>query len=229
MIRRSKRYKKALEMVDRTKFFPLRDAVTLLKQLPSAKFDESVDVNFNLGIDPSQTDQNIRFAVNLPNGSGKTVRVLCFCQGESAKGAKAAGAEHVGGEELVNKVSGGWLDFDVVIAHPEMMRQVSKLGRLLGPKGLMPSPKAGTVTPNIGKAVEEVRQGKIELKNDKTAGLHIGVGKVSFEEKALQENIRAVVKAVVAHKPSSSRGVFLRRVTISTSQGPGIRLEVASI
>ena len=226
---RSKRYKKALTLVNRDAFYKLREAVEILKQYPRVKFDESIDLNFKLGIDPAQTDQNVRFAVNLPHGTGKSLKVLCFCKGEEAKGAESAGADYVGAEELVQKVADGWLDFDVIIAHPEMMKHVSKLGRVLGPKGLMPSPKAGTVTPEIGKAVKEVKKGKVELKNDKTAGVHIGIGKLSFDDKAILENAQTIVKALLQHKPSSSRGDFIRRVAISTSQGPGIRLDVTAL
>lgn len=226
---RSKRYRKACELVNEEKQYRLREAVGVIKQYPRAKFDETVEINFKLGIDPSQSDQNIRLAVNLPNGAGKKVRVLCFVKGEEARAAEAAGAEHVGGEELVEKVLGGWMDFDVLIAHPDLMRHVSKLGRVLGPKGLMPSPKAGTVTPQVGQAVKEVKRGKVELKNDKTAGVNVGVGKLSFEESALLENAQAVIRALQSAKPSSSRGDFIRRASISTSQGPGIRLEIASL
>ena len=226
---RSKRYKKALEIVDRNLLYKLREAVGLVKQFPKVKFDETVDLNFKLGIDPAQTEQNVRFAVNLPHGTGKSLKVLCFCKGEEARKAEAAGADFVGAEELVQKVSDGWLGFDVIVAHPDMMKNVSKLGRVLGPKGLMPSPKAGTVTPDIAKAVQEVKKGKVELKNDKTAGVHIGIGKVSFDDKAILENAQTVVKALLQHKPSSSRGDFIRRAAISTSQGPGIRLDVAAL
>ena len=226
---RSKRYKKALTLVNRDALYKLREAVGILKQFPRVKFDETIDLNFKLGIDPAQTDQNVRFAVNLPHGTGKSLKVLCFCKGEDAKGAEAAGADYVGAEELVQKVSDGWLDFDVIIAHPDMMKHVSKLGRVLGPKGLMPSPKAGTVTAEIGKAVKEIKRGKIELKNDKTAGVHIGIGKLSFDDKAILENAQTIVKVLLQHKPSSSRGDFIRRAAISTSQGPGIRLDVTAL
>ncbi|MBI4431845.1 MAG: 50S ribosomal protein L1 [Candidatus Omnitrophica bacterium] len=229
MKHRSKRYKKALELFDRNVLHKLRDAVGLIKQFPRVKFDETVDLNFKLGIDPAQTEQNVRFSVSLPFGTGKNVKVLCFCKGEEARKAQTAGADYVGAEDLVQKISDGWFEFDVIVAHPDMMKNVSKLGRVLGPKGLMPSPKAGTVTTEIGKAVEEVKKGKVELKNDKTAGVHIGVGKVSFDDKAILENAHTVIKALIQHKPASSRGEFIRRAAISTSQGPGVRLDVATL
>jgi len=227
---RSKRYRERVKLVDRKRSYSIEEAVELLKQLSTTgKFDETLDLNFQLGVDTTQPDGMIRGSVSLPNGSGKKVKIICFCKGEGAKDAEAAGADYVGAEELIQKVQGGWMDFDVVVSHPDMMREVSKLGRILGPKGLMPSPKTGTVTTSVGKTVQELKKGKIEIRSDKTGGLHVGCGKLSFSKEALVENARAVAKAVVEIKPASAKGDYLRGVTVSTTQGPGFRLQVASL
>ena len=225
---RSKRYREALQQVgeDRVK---VEDAVKALKAYPAAKFDESVEVNFQLGIDPKQSTQVVRGTVSLPHGTGKTAKVLVFCRGEEARQAEEAGADYVGAEELVTKVAGGWLDFDVVVAHPSMMKDISKLGKVLGPRGLMPSPKVGTVTPSIGKAVGEVKKGKIEFKSNKTAGLNVACGKISFSEEKLVENIKVVVKTIVDHKPTGAKGTYLHNVSVSTTMGPGVQLDVSSL
>lgn len=227
---RSKRYRERVKIVDRKRSYSIEEAVELLKQLSTTgKFDETLDLNFQLGVDTTQPDGMIRGSVSLPNGSGKKVKIICFCKGEGAKDAEAAGADYVGAEELIQKVQGGWMDFDVVVSHPDMMREVSKLGRILGPKGLMPSPKTGTVTTSVGKTVQELKKGKIEIRSDKTGGLHVGCGKLSFSKEALVENARAVAKAVVEIKPASAKGDYLRGITVSTTQGPGFRLQVASL
>lgn len=228
--KRSRRYQEALKLIDSSKkMFTLSEALDTIKQFPTAKFDESVEVNFKLGIDPKQSTQIVRGTVSLPHGTGKSVKVLVFCRGEAAKDAEAAGADIIGADELVTKVAGGWTDFDVVIAHPDMMKDVGKLGKVLGPRGLMPSPKVGTVTQDIGRAVKEVKKGKIEFKSDKTAGLHLSCGKISFAKEKLEDNIKMVVKTIVDHKPSSAKGTYLKHVAVSTTMGPGLELDVSSL
>ncbi len=216
-------------MVDKAKTYPVRDAVRILKQVPDAKYDETLSLNFQLGVDPEQSGEMVRGTVALPHGTGKKLRVICFCKGEGAKTAQEAGADTVGAEDLIQKIQGGWMEFDAVVAHPDMMREVSKLGKVLGPKGLMPSPKSGTVTPDVARAVKELKKGRIEFKTDKTAGLHVACGKMSFPEQALEENVQTILKAVRDAKPQSSKGIYLRKATLSVSQGPGIALAVSSL
>lgn len=227
--KRSKRFKKRESLVDREKRYALNDAVKILKKIDNTKFDETVVLNFQLGIKTDSGTENVRGAVSLPHGSGKKVRVIAFAKGEGAREAKDAGADEVGAEELVAKIQGGWMEFDAVVAHPDMMREVSKLGRVLGPKGLMPTPKTGTVTPQVAKAVKELKAGRIEFKSDKTGGLHAICGKLSFNENALLENARTVVKAVQDAKPQTSKGDYLKSATLTTTQGPGIRLAMGSL
>lgn len=229
MNKRSKRYQKRQTVTEPLKVYTLEESVKALKQIQDTKIDETVSVNFQLGINPTQSDQLVRGTVALPHGSGKKVRVVCICKGEAARDAEAAGAEEVGAEDLVEKIQGGWLDFDALVATPDMMREVSKLGRVLGPKGLMPSPKAGTVTPQVGRAVKELKAGRIEYKSDKTGGLHAVCGKLSFSEEALLENAKTVIKAVRDAKPSSSKGDYFKNVTIAPTHGPGIRLSTTSL
>lgn len=224
----SKRFKEALKLVDRKKVYPLSEAVAILKKVPKAKFDETIELAIKLGVDAKQTEQQVRGTVSLPHGTGKKIRVLVFAKGESAKLAKEAGADHVGMEDLVEKVNKGWFDFDVVIAAPDTMREVGKLGKILGPKGLMPSPKAGTVTQDVEKAVKEVKAGRVEFKMDKSGNLHLPVGKISFEEKDIVENAAAVIDAVQRSKPPSSKGDFVQTCTISTTMGPGLRIMAKS-
>lgn len=226
---RSKRYKKRAELVDRTRQYSLEEAVKAIKQIQDSKYDETVSLNFQLGTKPGANDEMVRGTVNLPHGSGKKKKIICFAKGEAAREAQAEGAAEVGAEELVKKVQDGWLDFDVVVAHPDMMRDVSKLGKVLGPKGLMPSPKTGTVTPNVGKAVKELMAGRIEFRSDKTCGLHAACGKLSFDEQKLLDNAKAVIRAVRDAKPAASKGDYLKRVTIAASQGPGFRLTATSL
>ncbi len=226
--KRSKRYREALKFVTED-FIPVEEAVKILKQYPKAKFDESVEINFKLGIDPRQSNQAVRGTVTLPHGSGKDVKVIVFCKGEEVKEAEASGADYVGGEELINKVAGGWIDFDVVIAHPNIMKELSKLGKVLGPRGLMPSPKVGTVTKDIGKAVKDVKKGKIEFKSDRNAGLHVACGKITFDENKLVENIKAVIKTVLENKPQASKGAYFQSIALSTSMGPGVHLDISSV
>lgn len=228
-MKRSKRYQKRAGLVEEGKLYSLAEAVKILKKVEMGKADETVSLNFQLGVRAEQGDENVRGTVSLPHGSGKSVKVLCFAKGEGAKDAETAGADFVGAEELVEKVKNGFLDFDVVVAHPDMMREVSKLGRVLGPKGLMPTPKTGTVTPQVGRAVKEVKGGRIEFKSDKTAGLHAVCGKLSFTEAALLENARTVIKAVKDSKPATSKGEYLKALSIATTHGPGMRLNTGAL
>lgn len=220
----SKRYEQAATLVDQKRGYALEEAVAVLQQMPAVKFDETVEFSAALAIDPKKTDQVVRGTLTLPHGTGKTRRVIVFCKGENELIAKQAGAEHVGGAELIEKVMGGWLDFDVAVATPEMMRDVSRLGKLLGPRGMMPNPKAGTVTEDVAKAIAEVRGGKIEFKMDKTANLHVVVGRRSFAPQQLVENARAVIEAVVRAKPASVKGRLIRRLILSSTMSPGIPL-----
>ncbi len=226
--KRSKRYKKAVDVIEAQEC-TLQNAIEAIKKYPKAKFDESVELNFKLGIDPKQSNQIVRGTVSLPHGTGKKVKVIVFCRGEEARQAEDAGADYVGSEDLITKVAGGWIDFDVVIAHPNMMKELSKLGKVLGPRGLMPSPKVGTVTQDIGKAVKEVKKGKIEFKSDRTAGLHLSCGKVSFSEENIVANIRTVVKTIIDHRPSGAKGTYIKSIAIATSMGPGMYLDINSI
>ena len=223
----SKRYEQAATLVDHKRAYALEGAVALLKDMPKAKFDETVELSIALGIDPKKTDQAIRGTVLLPHGTGTTRRVIVFCKGEDVVVAKQAGAEHVGAGDLIEKIQNGWLEFDVAVATPDLMKEVSRLGKILGPRGLMPNPKAGTVTGDVAKAVAEVQQGKIEIKMDKLANLHLVVGKLSFQVLQLMENARAVIEAVLRAKPSSVKGQFIRRVSLSSTMSPGISVDLA--
>ncbi len=223
----SKRYRKALEVVDAQKAYPLKDAVGVLAKFPKAKFNETIDLAFRLGVDPKQSDQMVRGTVPLPHGSGKTVRVLVFAKsGASADAAKAAGAEFVGFEDMIAKCQGGWADFDVAVATPEAMAEVRKLGKVLGPRGLMPNPKTGTVTDDTAKAVKEVKAGRVEFKVDKAGNVHVGVGKVSFPANQIEENARAVIEAVFKARPNSLKGTYVRTCTLSATMSPPVRLDV---
>lgn len=223
----SKRYKKALTVVDATKTYPLAAAVEVLANFPKAKFNESVDVAFKLGVDPRQSDQMVRGTVPLPHGSGKVVRVLVFAKpGGAADAARAAGAEHVGFDDLIKKCVEGWSDFDVAIATPEAMTEVRKLGKVLGPRGLMPNPKTGTVTDDTAKAVREVKAGRVEFKIDKAGNVHVAVGKVAFPAVQIIENARAVIEAVVKSRPASAKGTFIRSATLSLTMSPPVRLDL---
>jgi len=225
--KRSKRYRAAAELIDGKQKLSLGDGVKLLKKLPATKFDQTVTLSFKLGVDPRQSDQMVRGTCPLPHGSGKNVRVLVFATGTSADAAKEAGAEFVGFEDLIKKVQGGFSDFDVAIATPSAMAEVRKLGRVLGPRGLMPNPKTGTVTDDTAKAVAEVKAGRVEFKLDKNANLAVPVGKVSFEESALEENGRAVIEAVVRSRPATAKGFFVETITLSATMLPGIKLDPA--
>lgn len=226
---RSKRYKQALEKVNRLEYYELNDALKLLKEMPTAKFDETVELHMNLGVDPRKADQQIRSSIVLPNGTGKTVRVLVFAEGDKADEAKKAGAEFVGVDDLIEKISGGWFDFDMVIATPNLMGKLSKIGRLLGPRQLMPNPKVGTVTMDVEKAVREAKTGKVTYKVDKFANLHIPAGKVSFAAEALRENILALVAAILKDRPAALKGQFVKSMTLTTTMNPSIKLNVNSV
>ena len=223
----SKRYKKALELVDARKAYPLKDAVGVLGKFPKAKFNETVDLAFSLGVDPKQSDQMVRGTVPLPHGSGKTVRVLVFAKsGQAADAARAAGAEFVGFEDMIKKCTEGWTDFDVAIATPEAMVEVRKLGKVLGPRGLMPNPKTGTVTEDTAKAIKEVKAGRVEFKVDKAGNVHVAVGKVSFEGAQIEENARAVIEAVAKARPNSLKGSYINSCTLSATMSPPVRIDV---
>ena len=201
----------------------------LLKQMPIRKFDASVEIAIRLGVDPRHAEQQVRGSIVLPNGLGKSVRVIVFTKGDQASAAEEAGADFVGADDLVEKVSGGWTDFDVAIATPDMMGQVGRLGRVLGPRGLMPNPKSGTVTPDVVRAVEEAKAGRVEYRVDKTSNVHTPVGRVSFDEQRLVENAQALINAIVRARPAAAKGQYLRSVTLSTTMGPGIRLDRAAL
>lgn len=222
----SKRYKEAAKQLDIKKRYSLKEAIGVLKKMPPTKFDQTIDLGFHLNIDPKKSDQLIRGTVSLPHGTGKAVRVAVFCKGEHEKEAKAAGADYVGGNELIDKVAGGFLDFDSAVATPEMMKDLSRLGKVLGPRGLMPSPKTGTVTNNVATAVKDIKGGKIEFKVDKQSGIHTPVGKLSFSEAQIFENASKVIEAIVHAKPSTVKGDFIRSISISSSMSPGFGLEL---
>ena len=227
-MKHSKRYKHAYSMYDRQKRFDLDEALKILKTLPASKFDETVEVHFNPGVDPRKADQQIRNSLVLPHGTGKTVRVLVFAEGDKADEARKAGADYVGLDDLVEKITGGWFDFDMVITTPNLMGRIGKLGRVLGPRGLMPNPKVGTVTMEIGKAVDEAKGGKVTYRVDKFANLHIPAGKLSFDTDKLKENIKAILAAILKERPATMKGVFIKSITLATTMGPGIKLQVAS-
>jgi large subunit ribosomal protein L1 len=219
----------AKKRVERTKEYPLEEAVDLLKELAYANFDESVDLAVNLGVDPRKSDQMVRGTVVLPHGTGKDVKVLVFAKGEKEKEALEAGADYVGAEDLVEKIQKGWLDFDKAVATPDVMAMVGKLGRILGPRGLMPNPKLGTVTFDVAKAVKELKAGKVDYRVDKGGIVHLPVGRVSFDKEKLIENIKAAVDSLLKAKPSAVKGKYIKRVTLSSTMGPGIRVDIQSI
>ena len=227
-MKRGKKYVEAAKAIDRGTLYDVADAVALVKKTAVAKFDETIEAHIRTGCDGRHADQQIRGAVVLPHGTGKTVRVLVFAKGVKADEAQAAGAEFVGAEELIPKIQNeGWLDFDVVVATPDMMGVVGRLGKVLGPKGLMPNPKAGTVTMDVTKEVNDIKAGKIEYRLDKTNIVHVPVGKASFSEEALQENFNALMDAIVKAKPSALKGQYLRSITLTSTMGPGVKVSVA--
>lgn len=226
MKERSKRYRESEKKIDRAKCYALREAITLLKSTVAPKFDQSVDLHFHLNVDPKQSDQLVRGTVVLPHGTGKKVRVAVFCKGEHEKAALAANADYVGGIDLIDKVSAGFMDFDCAIATPEMMKDLSKLGKILGPRGLMPSPKTGTVTMDIAKAIDDVKKGKVEFRTDKQSGMHLSVGKASFNEDQIYDNASRLIDALTEAKPASIKGKFIQSAFISLSMNPGLRLNI---
>jgi large subunit ribosomal protein L1 len=227
MVRIGKRFKKAKTLVE-VKPYRLEDALPLVKKMATAKFDETVEIAMRLGVDPKHADQMVRGTVVLPHGLGKSKKVCVIASGEKVKEAEAAGAEHVGGDELVAKIQEGWLDFDALIATPDMMRSVGKLGKILGPKGLMPNPKTGTVTFELAKAVQEIKAGKVEFRVDKTAIIHTPVGKASFSAEKLIENTRTLIDSVVKAKPAAAKGKYVRSISVSSTMGPGVWIDVAA-
>jgi len=223
-----KKYRAAAEKVEEGRKYSLDDAVKKLKEIAFAKFDETVELTMWLGVDPRKADQLVRGTLVLPHGLGKSKRVLVIAQGEKVKEAEEAGADFVGGEDLVNKIKGGWLDFDAVVATPDMMRLVGGLGKVLGPRGLMPNPKTGTVTPDVKTAVKETKAGKVEYRVDKTGVIHTAVGKISFDENKIAENTRALIEAVVKAKPSTAKGKYMKKVNLASTMSPGILLDEAA-
>lgn len=224
-----KKYTEAKNKIDRTKRYTLDEALHLLPETAYARFDEGIDVAVRLGVDPKKPDQMVRGTVVLPHGTGKEVKVVVFAQGEKEKEAREAGTDYVGGEDLVEKIAQGWLDFDKAIATPDMMKVVSTVGKILGPRGLMPNPKVGTVTFEVGKAVQDIKSGKVEFKVDKAGNLHVSVGKVSFGQEKLRENVLALLDSVTKAKPASSKGAYMKGLTISTTMGPGIKVDLLSV
>jgi len=224
-----KSYRKVFEKVDRNQRYPLEDSLKLVKETARAKFDETVDMAIRLGVDPRQADQNIRGTVALPHGMGKTVRVLAFAKGEKEREAQEAGADFVGSDELIKKISEGWLDFDKAVATPDMMAAVGRIGKILGPRGLMPNPKTGTVSVDIGKAVREIKAGKLEFRVDKAGIVHVPVGRASFTAEQLIDNARMVLLTVLRAKPASAKGNYVKGVTVATTMGPGIKIDLAQI
>jgi large subunit ribosomal protein L1 len=226
----SKRYRAGLESIDRSKLYGLAEAVGLLKDCPGAKFDESVDIALNLGVDPKHADQMVRGAIVLPHGTGRSVRILVFAKGDKEKEAEDAGADYVGGEDLAKKIRDeGWLDFERVIATPDMMSVVGRLGKVLGPRGLMPNPKLGTVTPDVARAVSESKAGKVEFRVDKNGIIHVSIGRKSFDAAKLTDNATAIIDAVLKAKPAVAKGTYLQKIAISTTMGPGIRVDPSSV
>jgi len=230
MPKSSKRYLKTSEMIDRERLYEVGEAVELIKSWPAPKFDESVDLALNLGVDPKHADQMVRGALVLPHGTGKDLRILVFAKGEKEKEAQEAGADYVGGDDLAKKIQDeGWMEFERVIATPDMMAVVGRLGKVLGPRGLMPNPKLGTVTPDIGRAVAENKAGKVEYRVDKNGIVHCAVAKVSFDPEQIIDNATALIDAIIKARPAASKGVYLKKISISTTMGPGLRIDPASV
>ncbi len=224
MAKRSKRFRETLSKVDRNKLYDLEEAFKLVKETATANFDETIELSVKLGVDPKHADQQVRGAVVLPHGTGKEVKVLVFAKGEKADEAREAGADYVGGQEYAEKIGQGWLDFDVAVATPDMMSVVGKLGRILGPKGLMPNPKSGTVTFDIARAIKDIKAGKIEYRVDKHGIIHVPIGKKSFENEKLLENFKTVMEALIKARPAAAKGQYLRSVVVSSTMGPGIKI-----
>lgn len=230
MPKRGKRYQEAAKLVEKLKLYDVEEAITLLKETSKAKFDETVELHLRLGVDGRHADQQVRGAIVLPHGTGKTKKVLVVAKGEKAAEAEQAGADFVGAEDIITKIQNeNWFDFDVIVATPDMMGQLGRLGRVLGPKGLMPNPKSGTVTFEVGKAVNEIKAGKVEYRLDKTNIVHVSIGKISFEDTQLKENLAALTEAINKAKPASAKGTYLKSVTLTSTMGPGIRLNAAKL
>jgi large subunit ribosomal protein L1 len=225
MAKKGKKYLEAVKLVDSSKAYPVTEAVELAKKASFAKFDTTVEVAFRLGVDPKKADQQIRGAVVLPNGTGKTQRVLVFAKGEKVKEAETAGADYVGDTDYINKIQQGWFDFDVIVATPDMMGEVGKLGRVLGPKGLMPNPKTGTVTFDVTKAVNEIKAGKVEYRVDKAGNIHAPIGKASFEDNKLIENFTTIFDTLMKVKPAAAKGTYMKNVSVTTTMGPGVKVD----
>ena len=229
MAKRGKKYLEAVKLVDRSKAYPINEAMELVKKTSVTKFDASVEVAFRLGVDPKKADQQIRGAVVLPNGTGKTQRVLVFAKGEKLKEAEAAGADYVGDADYIAKIQKGWFEFDVIVATPDMMGEVGKLGRVLGPKGLMPNPKTGTVTFDVAKAVNEIKAGKVEYRVDKAGNIHVPIGKASFETEKLVENFNTIFDTMVKVKPAAAKGTYMKNVVITSTMGPGVKVDPSTV
>jgi large subunit ribosomal protein L1 len=225
MAKRGKKYLEAVKLVDRSKAYSVTEAIELVKKTSIAKFDATVEVAFRLGVDPKKADQQIRGAVVLPHGTGKVQRVLVFAKGEKAKEAEAAGADYVGDTDYINKIQQGWFEFDVIVATPDMMGEVGKLGRILGPKGLMPNPKTGTVTFDVAKAVKEIKAGKVEYRVDKAGNIHVPIGKISFENEKLVDNFTTIYETILKVKPAAAKGTYVKNVTVTSTMGPGIKVD----
>ena len=221
-----KKYREMAALVDRSKTYPYQEAVALAKKTSTTKFDASVEASFFLNVDPRQAEQNIRGAMVLPNGTGRSQRVLVITQGPKEEEAKNAGADYVGGQDMIDKIQGGWFDFDIIVATPDMMGALGKLGKVLGPKGLMPNPKTGTVTPDVAKAIDEIKKGKVEYRVDKDGNLNVLIGKTSFSDEALAENFKALYDQLVRIKPATVKGAFMKDVTVSTTMGPGVKVTI---
>lgn len=229
MAKISKKYLEALKKVEKDKLYGVKDALTLVKELAWAKFDETIDVAFRLGVDPRHADQMIRGAIVLPAGTGKTSRICVITSGENITKAENAGADHVGSDELITKIAGGWMEFDRVIATPDMMGKIGKVARVLGPRGLMPNPKLGTVTTDVEKAVEEQKKGKVEYRTDKTGIIHMLIGKKSFTDEQLLENFKSIASAIIRAKPSTAKGIYLKSITMNSTMGPGVKLDTSDV
>ena len=228
-MKRGKKYNESAKLIDRSVQYDANEAISLVKKAAVAKFDETIEAHIRLGVDGRHADQQVRGAVVLPHGTGKTVRVLVFAKGDKVNEAEAAGADFVGGDELIPRIQGGWFDFDVVVATPDMMGVVGRLGRVLGPKGLMPNPKAGTVTMDVTKAVNDIKAGKIEYRLDKTNIIHCPVGKASFTEEQLADNFQTLMGAIIKAKPASAKGTYLKSVTLASTMGPGVKVNAAKL
>ena len=227
MAKAGKKYQEACKLVEAGKLYTAAEAMDLVKKTATAKFDESIELHVRLGVDPKYPDQQVRGAIVLPNGTGKTERVLVFAKGEKVKEAEAAGADFVGSDEIVQKIQGGWLDFDVAVATPDMMGTVGRLGKILGPRGLMPNPKLGTVTMDLQKAISEVKAGKVEYRTDKAGNVHVVIGKASFDAEKLQQNFQALMDTLIRVKPAAAKGQYIRSITVSATMGPGVPVQLA--